>query len=45
VSAFFGTGENAGMLTIQGQSPNGLFSLKTMVVSSGVSTEAREPPL
>ena len=45
MSAFFGTGENAGMLTIHGQSPNGLFSLKTSVVSSGVWTEARSPPL
>ena len=45
MSAFFGTGENAGMLTIHGQSPYGLFSLKTIVVSSGVSIEASSPPL
>jgi hypothetical protein len=40
-----GTGENAGMLTIHGQSPYGLFSLKTIVLSSGVSIEASSPPL
>ncbi len=45
MSAFFGTGENAGMLTIHGQSPNALFSLNTIVVSSGVSTEANWAPL
>jgi hypothetical protein len=33
------------MLTIHGQSPNGLFSLKTMVDSSGVSIEGSSPPL
>ena len=32
-------------MTIHGQSPYGLFRWKTIVLSSGVSIEARSPPL
>ena len=43
-SSFFGTGANAGMLAIHGQSPEDLFSWKTMVRSSGVWIESSSLP-